>query len=275
MKVLICLTALIALVSSAAIHYVNINEEETSLPRLVDGRIVGGKTVPIGAHPHQISLRYKSIFTPENAYRHRCGGSIYAENVVITAAHCIISTVPSQFQVVAGTNYRQGSDGAIVPVKEIIMHENYNPDTYDNDIAVLILGSPLPINNLTIKAIDLAVEDSIDGQNCVISGWGTTTEGGIAADSLQEVTVPIVSNEICNKDYEGLITDSMLCAGRRGVGGKDACQGDSGGPLLVNGKLAGVVSWGYGCARPEYPGVYAKVSYLHAWLLEKITPHLN
>ncbi|XP_054738170.1 trypsin zeta-like [Anastrepha obliqua] len=236
----------------------------------IDGRIVGGRTVDISAHPHQVSMRLKSILSSSASYSHNCGGSIISESIVLTAAHCVIAKVPSQYQIVAGTNQRRSADGAIATVKEIIIHEQYSPSTYSNDVAIMVLGTPLPINNFTIKAVPLAEEGSLNGATATVSGWGTLSSGGTSPTMLQEVKVPIVSNEICNADYSGLITDSMLCAGVRGTGGKDACQGDSGGPLLVNNKLAGIVSWGYGCAQANYPGVYANVSYLLPWILEKI-----
>ena len=94
--------------------------------------------------------------------------------------------------------------------------------------------------------------------------------GGSTPETLKYVRVPAISNTACNSDYGGSITDAMICAGYPGVGGKDACQGDSGGPFICNdgGKavLAGVVSWGYGCADAAYPGVYARTTHVLDWI---------
>lgn len=83
-----------------------------------------------------------------------------------------------------------------------------------------------------------------------------------------KVTLPIVSREMCRRSYNymSVITDRMICAGYIRQGGKDSCQGDSGGPLTVDDTLYGIVSWGYGCARPKYPGVYTNVAYLRSWI---------
>ncbi|KAH8380848.1 hypothetical protein KR200_007997 [Drosophila serrata] len=238
-----------------------------------DGRIVGGYVTDIAQVPYQISLRYKAITAPQNAYSHRCGGSIIDSDKVLTAAHCVIGTVASQYKVVAGSNYRTGSDGVITSVKEIIMHEGYfSGAAYNNDVALLILDPPLPLNNFTIKPIQLASEAPLPGAISKISGWGTTSSGGSASNILLAVDVPIVSNEVCDQDYEDFgdetyrITEQMLCAGKRGVGGADACQGDSGGPLVVRDQLYGVVSWGNQCALADYPGVYANVANLRPWI---------
>ncbi|XP_033254217.1 trypsin zeta [Drosophila miranda] len=229
-------------------------------------RIVGGYVTDVSQTPYQISLRYKGTTTPTNPFRHRCGGSIISSTMVVTAAHCIIGTVASQFKVVAGTNLLSGTDGIIVSVSKIIMHEEYfSGAAYNNDIALLIVDPPLPINNFTIKAIELASEPPLAGAVSKISGWGTTSSGGVASNVLLAVDVPIVSNEDCNKDYEDFgddtyqITPAMLCAGVRGVGGKDACQGD----------------WGNACALAKYPGVYASVANLRTWLDSKIAEEAN
>lgn len=81
-----------------------------------------------------------------------------------------------------------------------------------------------------------------------------------------EATVPIVGYATCDINY-GNITTGMICAGYMQTGGVDACQGDSGGPLVCNGYLTGIVSWGYGCAQPGYPGVYTNVSYYYNWIV--------
>ena len=94
--------------------------------------------------------------------------------------------------------------------------------------------------------------------------------GGSAPNNLQYVRVPAITNDQCNSAYGGGITSSMLCAGYPNVGGKDACQGDSGGPFVCNDNgnavIAGVVSWGIGCAHPNYPGVYARVTTVLDWV---------
>ena len=100
-----------------------------------------------------------------------------------------------------------------------------------------------------------------------VTGFGTTREGGSSSDKLMEVEVPVVSNAQCSNSYPGYITFNHICAGKEG---KDSCQGDSGGPLFwsSNSKfyLTGIVSFGQGCARPNYPGVYTRVTSYLNWI---------
>lgn len=98
-----------------------------------------------------------------------------------------------------------------------------------------------------------------------VAGWGTTCEGCDGTNILRFVSVPVISNAQCNTMYGGRITTGMLCAGFP-EGGRDACQMDSGGPLTFNNQLIGVVSWGTGCARPNAPGVYARVAHYRNWI---------
>ncbi|CAD7012580.1 trypsin zeta-like [Ceratitis capitata] len=236
----------------------------------INPRIVGGQVADIAKYPHQISLRERDLNVRDEPYQHLCGGSIYSARIIITASHCVNGTEESQLVVVAGANQRAGADGVITPVQEIIMHEEYDDSDGKNDIALLVLTTALPINNFTIKPVQLTSAQPQEGEMATVTGWGLNGQHELA-DLLHVVTVPIVSNTICSERYGGSITDDMLCAGLLDVGGKDACQMDSGGPLLVHGKLAGVVSWGYGCAEPKFPGVYANVRYFLPWLSERIT----
>ena len=117
-----------------------------------------------------------------------------------------------------------------------------------------------------VQAINLPSSMQGTTGDCVVSGWGTTSEGGSTPSTLRKVTVPVISDDKCRDAYgRNDIFDSNLCAGFD-AGGKDSCQGDSGGPLYCSGYQAGVVSWGYGCARPNYPGVYTEVSYFINWI---------
>lgn len=104
-----------------------------------------------------------------------------------------------------------------------------------------------------------------------MTGFGRLAEAGRLATTLQQAVVPIVSRDTCQVAYPDYnITPRMLCAGYAS-GGIDACQGDSGGPMVCHKDkshwyLAGVISWGLGCARPRSYGVYANVTELAAWI---------
>ncbi|XP_076057352.1 trypsin-1-like [Oratosquilla oratoria] len=227
-------------------------------------KIVGGTEAKTGEFPYQISFQFVIWGT---GY-HFCGGSIYDENFVITAGHCVYDEDyynPQSFQIVAGEHNFEEDDGTeqVVEVVQLILHEDFDPESLVNDIALLRLGRPLRMNDF-VSGIDLETS-SVEG-DCVVSGWGDLHEaGGPSPSILMKVIVPIVSDDQCRGSYgRDRILDSMICAG--GDGERDSCLGDSGGPLACHGRLAGVVSWGRGCARPGYPGVYTEVSYFADWI---------
>lgn len=164
---------------------------------------------------------------------------------------------------------RQGDDCVkTVGVQRVLNHPNYNPRTTNNDISLIFLDAPLPYS-------PIAASDPVDGvaespgEKVMVAGWGRTSSGGPVSDAPQDVEVEIIAQDECNQKYDGEITDTMVCAGREG-GGYDSCQGDSGGPLFAvdddEYTLVGVVSWGIGCALPNYPGVYARVSVFEEWI---------
>jgi trypsin len=122
-----------------------------------------------------------------------------------------------------------------------------------------------------VQPITLTNTEPAAGALAVVSGWGTLSSGSSSLPSqLQAVEVDITAHAACNNAYAeyGGITVNMICAGVTG-GGKDSCQGDSGGPLVVGSSLVGIVSWGAGCAEPNYPGVYSNVATLKSFVTDE------
>ena len=225
----------------------------------IDGRIVGGKVAGVNVHKFQVGLLTKNIADNFNAQF--CGGTLIKNNIVVTAAHCSDTVTANQVQVLTGTQNLDGT-GVRRNVTAIHIHPNWNPNTFDYDVAVWVLATPTS----GIPFATLASADPPVGSSLRVTGWGALTEGGSFPDNLRVVNVPLVSRANCNdaNSYSGDITARMICAGLN-AGGKDSCQGDSGGPLtdnLGNGfkVLTGIVSWGTGCARANLPGIYSRVS---------------
>ncbi|XP_012709813.2 coagulation factor XI isoform X2 [Fundulus heteroclitus] len=228
-------------------------------------KIVGGQDAAPGAWPWQARLIIKGGL---------CGGSLINNQWILTAAHCFDNNVPSDVTAYLGFQTAGGPNGVTRRGSQIIVHPDYNTRTNDNDVALVQLTSAVTFNDY-VRPACLAADGSVfgDGLDCWVTGWGTTSEGGDISQTLQEVDIPIVSNSRCSETY-ATITDNMVCAGLTS-GGKDSCQGDSGGPLVTkNGSIwiqAGVVSFGIGCAQPNIPGVYARVSRYQSWINSRIT----
>lgn len=226
------------------------------VPQL-DGRIVGGKSTTIDQYPYQISVQIDGV--------HKCGGSLIASKYVLTAAHCTNGKTVSSLSIRAGSSYHS-SGGQLVAVSDIHQHTSYNSDTQDYDVSVLNLSEAVTAENARIISLVDSGSSLPVGEYATVTGWGLLSEGGSQPTQLQVLDVPVLSQTVCENAYvDDDITNRMFCAGYLN-GGKDACQGDSGGPLMYNGQLIGVVSWGFGCARPNYPGVYASVSELRSFI---------
>lgn len=237
----------------------------------VNGRIVGGEPAPVAAYPWIVSL---GVAGQPFSLGHFCGGTLISDRWVVTAAHCLEDVAtPQQLQIKYGTNVLSDA-GTVRNVALFMVHPDWNAVTFENDLALIKLAEPAQ-DSIPIKllgAAGSATDSFYDGVLAVVAGWGLTKEGSAVSNDLRHVGVRVISNDTCNRSplYPGQIMPSMFCAGFV-EGGNDSCQGDSGGPLMVPDRkgsylLAGVVSWGYGCARKNKPGVYGRLAEKLDWI---------
>ncbi|XP_012927956.1 transmembrane protease serine 6 isoform X3 [Heterocephalus glaber] len=236
-------------------------------------RIVGGAVSSEGEWPWQASLQVRS--------RHICGGALIADRWVITAAHCFQEdsmASPALWTVFLG-KMRQNArwPGEVsFKVSRLLLHPYHEEDSHDYDVALLQLDHPV-VRSANVRPVCLPARSHFfePGLHCWITGWGALREGGPTSNVLQKVDVQLVVQDLCSEAYHYQVTPRMLCAGYR-KGKKDACQGDSGGPLVCkepSGRwfLAGLVSWGLGCGRPNYFGVYTRITGVIGWIQQVLT----
>ncbi|XP_058055225.1 uncharacterized protein LOC131206623 [Anopheles bellator] len=230
-------------------------------------KIVGGTPATTGEFPAMVSLQQLRNSA------HVCGGTLLTMGHVLTAAHCVTDTrgvaSPSTLFQVMGDDLhipplRASPSRQVRTVRSINVHPRYDTSTLANDIAMVRLASDFHKTGTLYPAKRLE-RAPILGDRCSVAGWGVTSEQSTTmSPDLQRINVVVSDFGTCNALFQQLLTQGMLCAGDAG---RDACQGDSGGALLcAGGRMAGIVSFGAGCAKPNVPGVYVDIVHHEKWI---------
>nr|CAH0109607.1 unnamed protein product [Daphnia galeata] len=251
-------------------------------------RIISGKQSKPGAWPWQVSLQ---LLHPKMGFiGHWCGGvllnGLNGEFWVLTAAHCISNDAfhypfGALWTAVVGEHDRAIEEGfehrLMVENKFISMKNSKN-------IIMILLQKSESLQNATdrVRAICLPADDDIDifhGVRCIATGWGQSKKGNKLENVLHQTELPVVENSHCKQVYGAMynipINNYHLCAGPITDGGSGTCVGDSGGPLqcsLRDGRwyLAGITSFGSGCAKPGFPDVFTRLTYYLPWIRKKL-----
>ncbi|KAK3851364.1 hypothetical protein Pcinc_041983 [Petrolisthes cinctipes] len=242
-------------------------------------RIVGGFPPPKGLYPWLAALGYVN---GRGKVTFLCGAALITNQHVVTAAHCVKNR--NDLKVVRlGDHHleeKNEADHEDFKVSERIIHEQFDSFTYANDIAILKLDRPAKfrkgLNAVCLPMIPRFLEESLVGVHGFVAGWGAVSFNNVSSPELLHVMLPVIGREECQTKYSIFnqvhIDETTLCAG---VGQKDACQGDSGGPMVMHfgskTYFVGVVSFGFRCAEPNFPGVYTRVAKYIDW----ITSHLD
>jgi len=250
-------------------------------PLAREGRIVGGRRADYGKWPWQVLVRESTWFGIFS--KNKCGGVLISDRHVLTAAHCQPGFLGSLLVVLGDFDLTATSEPNTPVernVKRVVIHRDYVERTFENDLAILELESPVEFQPYIVPiCLPKAAEGDFSNQKAIVTGWGKLSHHGVTPGVLFEVDVPIMTNTECHNMFKKAghvkrILDSFICAGYP-EGKKDSCEGDSGGPLMFerdDGRwtLGGTVSHGIRCAYPNMPGVYMRMTYYRPWI-ERVT----
>lgn len=257
-----------------------VHADKTDGHPTVQTRIIGGTSADEGEWPSTVALvriNEQSLFQ-----RQFCAATLISSRWAVTAGHCLFDGFGTQLdaaslRVAMGfTDLANESQASEVVVANLFVHPDYDNSNSSSPHDIALIELATPTSQPFMRIFDGDARDMV-GESSVVVGWGATNFNDptrpLFPSELNEVFLPIVSAAVCNapQSYNGIITEGQICAGFP-QGGRDSCLGDSGGPLMAlqNGEYRqiGVVSFGRGCAEPNFYGVYSRVAFYKLWISE-------
>jgi secreted trypsin-like serine protease len=255
--------------------------------------VVGGSVAPEGKYPWQVRL-----YTSMDDSKGRCGGTIVADQWVLTAAHCAVaepnatSKVAPLDSIVVGYGSVDRTKTTKIESEKIVVHPLYLENGIASNADVALIKLKKPIAGAKLVPLANAGDRVNPGSKATVTGWGAVwnTEDASVMDMLSQLTagadlderlnypiklhqveIQVMANEACATMLQPsniAIAESHICAMAPGSR-KNSCYGDSGGPLLIStgGRKfmqVGVVS--RGCGATDLPNVYTRVSSFSDWI---------
>ncbi|TRY72711.1 hypothetical protein TCAL_01130 [Tigriopus californicus] len=235
-------------------------------------RIVGGSEATPGSWPWAVILGQPS----GTSFRVFCGGTLIDSTHVLTAAHCFPRSQITHVRL-GEHDITTSSDGASpvdIRIRSTKVHEQWNSNSLKNDIAIVTLSQPV---SFTSRILPACLPNRLQGTDLsvlpqpFIIGWGSNGTSSGTATALRQAPINVVSQPDCDRAYGNIqrvtIGNDQVCAGNGQI---DTCTGDSGGPIQseIDGRwtILGITSFGVGCAREEFPGVYTRVDNFLSWI---------